>query len=212
MEWGLTGRNLEKLGVLVAFYILTVVVITSEVSASVCWNQLIIGSWDPITSFPKTLFCDIMLITWNKQWWKHLHIRKKFQKLQIKTSYFPWRVRCLVFISTPQSICICQHSANLHKNGYIGGRGYVSYISITMIFKSYKLPSSDFWSSTSCRMTWRLENARTQFPGLWFILQLPLPHTISGEGRTKSPRPLFWLTTLFPTPRWQVQNFHLSNP
>lgn len=165
----------------------------------------------PITSFPNTLFCDITLITWNQQWWKHLHIRKNWQKLQIRTSYFPWRVSCLVFTSTPWSVCICQHSANLTQQ-MAALRRYVSYISITMILK---IINSPLLISGALPAVWRLGDWETQEPsflGLRVILQLPLPHTVSGEGRTKSPRPLSGWPTSFQRPSWQVQNFPLSNP
>lgn len=165
----------------------------------------------PITSFPNTLFCDITLITWNQQWWKHLHIRKNWQKLQIRTPYFPWRVSCLAFISTPWSVCICQHSANLIQQ-MAALRRYVSYISITMILK---IINSPLLISGALPAVGRLGDWETQEPsflGLRFILQLPPPPPSQVKEEPSHQDHCSGWPTSFQRPSWQVQNFPLSNP
>lgn len=168
------------------------------------------GSWGPIISFPSTLFCDIMLITCNQQWWKYLHIRKNLQKLQIRTSYFSLRVSCLVFISTPWSVCICQHSANLTQNGCIGG--YVSYISITMMLKVINSPLLISGALPAVGWLGGWETQEPSFLGLKFILQLTLtPSQVKEEEPSHQDHCSSWPTS-FQHPSWQVQNFPLSNP
>lgn len=92
-----------------------------------------------------------------------IHQEKNQQKWQIRASFFPWRVTCLVFTSTPQGIYICQHSSNLIQK-WLHLRVCKWHLN-NNDFKSYEFPSSDSRCSPSCRMTWRLVKARTRLPG-----------------------------------------------
>lgn len=81
--------------------------------------------------------------------------------------------------------------------------GDVNHISITMIPKVIDSPVLIAGALPAAGRLGDWETQEPRYLGLAAILQFPPLHTLSGEGRTKSPRPprRFWLINLHPTPK-----------
>lgn len=169
-----SGDGLKKLGV---FCILIVVVITSVVSARVCWNQLVVDLWDVQWHHVDDLKSIMMKVFTSGKTGKGYKLRLPF---------FPCRVTCTVFpytkgyIHEPTPIQLYTY-----KNGCIWR--YANYPSITVISEDANCPLLiPCFLVPICRMTWWLGNLRTQLPaaGIYPPAHTSLP-ALRGGGKNQ---------------------------